>query len=274
MFVESTLAGTEQMPSLDRPLRVGLGLQIYLLGPMRVLLDGEPLPGANAARRMHKLLQLLAYLAIVGKRGVRTEKLAEDMWSEAPNRIRILSSYLSTLRHVLEPEHRRGQSRYLAQKGDRLYLKGGAAVWVDIWAFDELAHKARCLTVACDLAAAALCWQEAIALYDAEGLLPDSDFLPGVVDAKREHLRQLWLSGLRFLAHHHAEQQDAGAQERAAEYWQALHLGEPCDEDAYLWLVAYYRRTRQQGRLRSLERNWSQEAAEWEGSGWRKGSVA
>ncbi len=248
-------------PPVDQPARDEPRLRIYLLGPMRVVRDGQPLPHTDETRRMRKTLQLLAYLALMGKRGVSRQKVAEELWPEEPNRARILTTYLSTLRHILEPQHRRGQSQYVVQSGERIHLQAGA-LWVDVWAFDELAKKAGRLAAAGDLVGAASCWDEAVALYDAEGLLPDGDFLPGVVDAGREHLHQEWLTGLRFLARYHAGQEAEGAQEQAAGYWQMLHADEPWDQEAYAWLADYYRRTGQMGRLRALEQEWEQDAGD------------
>lgn len=247
-------------PPVDQPARDEPRLRIYLLGPMRVVRDGQLLSYTDEAGRMRKTLRLLADLAVMGKTGVSRDKLAEDLWPEEPNRARILTTYLSTLRHILEPQHRRGQSQYLVQKGERMFLQAGADLWVDVWAFDELANKAQRLAAAGDLVGAASCWDEAAALYDAEGLLPDGDFLPGVVDAGREHLHRQWQTGLRFLAHYHAGREAEGAHEQAAGYWQMLHADEPWDEEAYARLADYYRQTGQMGRLRALEQEWEQDA--------------
>lgn len=248
---------TDQLPLSNRPASNEPGLKIYLFGPLRVLIDGEPLPQADAARRMRKVLQLLAYVALMGRRGVRREKLAEDLWPQEPNRTRILTSYVSTLRRVLEPHHQRGHSRYVAQKGERLYLEGGASLWVDVWTFIELAQKARRLAARCDLASAAGYWERAIALYDVEGLLPDGDFLPDVVEVMREDLRQQWLAGLRSLGRYYADQSSEEERLRASDFWQRLYAGEPQDDEAYEWLADHYLRTGQMRRLRSLEQMWT-----------------
>lgn len=248
---------TDQLPLQNSPASNEPGLKIYLLGPLRVLMDGEPLPQAEAARRMRKVLQVLAYVALTGMRGVRREKLAEDLWPQEPNRTRILTSYLSTLRRVLEPHHQHGHSRYLVQKGERLYLEGGASLWVDVWAFIDLAQKARRLAARCDLAGAAGYWERAIALYDVEGLLPDSDFLPDLVEVMREDLRQQWLAGLRFLARYYADQSSEEERQQASDYWQRLYAGEPHDDETYEWLADHYLRTGQMRRLRILEQTWA-----------------
>ncbi len=125
------------------------------------------------------------------------------------------------------------------EKGERLYLEGEASLWVDVWAFDELAQKARRLAAAGALAGAVSCWEGGISLYDSEGLLPDSDFLPDVVEVMREELRQQWLAGLRFLARYYAGQTGEEGRERAIDYWQRLYTGEPRDGDNHYIFYGY-----------------------------------
>lgn len=78
---------------------VDVSLTIELLGPMRVLVDGEPMPSV----RSRKALWLLALLALRGGRSVTREWLAGALWPDASGAVGLanLRPVISELRRAL-----------------------------------------------------------------------------------------------------------------------------------------------------------------------------
>lgn len=198
-------------------------LRIYLLGPMRVVRNGETLPNATEVWRSAKTRSLLAYLALRGKSGANQAEITDTLWppkaeldgTAEQRSLASFRSYLSTLRHVLEPNGPRGSQRYVQQEGARYFLRRSPEVWVDVWQFDDLAAQAERQWAAGQQEAAVACWEEALALYAPEGLLIDEEHMDSAaLEATRERLRQIWLLGLRRLTKVYAEQ---GQRERATE---------------------------------------------------------
>lgn len=146
-----------------------------------------------------------------------------------------LRSSLSTLRRVLDPSGPRGSDRFIWHEGERYALRPDE-VWVDVWQFEALARQAEALLRQGRQAECLAYWQQAVALYAPQGLLPDESYLPtSLIEPARESLRQRWLFGLRRLAQ--AEQDS----ERTAALWETIHQAEPLDKEATLRLVEHYR---------------------------------
>ncbi|HYS36995.1 MAG TPA: winged helix-turn-helix domain-containing protein, partial [Pseudonocardiaceae bacterium] len=83
------------MPSAD-----GSGLRFTVLGPVQVLVDGEPVtigsPGARA---------LLLLLVLHANQVVAVDRIVDGMWGDDPPATArtIVHGYVSRLRRVLEP---------------------------------------------------------------------------------------------------------------------------------------------------------------------------
>jgi DNA-binding SARP family transcriptional activator len=227
-------------PSLTAP---PAALCIYLLGPMRITRDGEALPNTSDVWRSAKTRSLLALLALRREAGAAPIEIVDALWpvewelggDAERSSLSAFRSYLSTLRRVLDPAGPRGSDRFIWHEGERYILRSDE-VWVDVWKFEALAGEAEALLRQGREAEGLACWQQAVALYAPEGLLPDEVHLPAsVIEPAREGLRQRWLSGLRFLAR--AEPDPA----RAADLWETLHQVEPLDEEATAWLIERHR---------------------------------
>ncbi len=219
-------------------------LRIYLFGPMRVVRDGVTLPNTSEVWRSTKTRSLLAWLALRRLAGATQIELIDALWplgsaldAEAErSSLSALRSYLSTLRRVLDPTGPRGNDRFVAYEGERYRLRPDE-VWVDVWQFEALAGQAEALLREGRRPEGLACWQQAVALYAPEGLLPDESHLPAsLIEPARESLRQRWLFGLRCLAR--AEQVQASA----ADLWEIIHRTEPLDQEATAWLLEHYRR--------------------------------
>ncbi|HNS02964.1 MAG TPA: bacterial transcriptional activator domain-containing protein [Anaerolineae bacterium] len=217
-------------------------LCIYLFGPLRMVRDGEVLPNTAEVWRSAKTRSLLALLALRHKAGVTQVEIIDALWPPGSeldveaerNSSSAFRSYLSTLRRVLDPIGPRGNDRWIAHEAERYFLRSD--VWVDVWEFEALADEAEARLAQGRQADGLASWRQAVALYQAEGLLPDEVYLPApLLEPARENLRQRWLSGLHRLAQ--AEQDHA----RAAGLWEAIHQAEPLNEAACHWLTEHYR---------------------------------
>jgi len=249
--------GQPSLPEPDAPLR------IHLFGPMRVIRAGETLPNTTEVWRSAKTRSLLAWLALRHEAGATQVDIVDALWpldaeldaDAERSSLSALRSYLSTLRRVLDPAGPRGSDRFIWHEGERYVLRPNE-VWVDVWQFEALAGQAEALLRQGRAAESLDCWQQAVALYAAPGLLPDESYLPAsLIQPARESLRQRWLAGLRRLAQ--AEPHSS----RAANLWETIHLAEPLDQEATHWLVEHYRGLGNTGGLRMvLQRRRSAEA--------------
>jgi DNA-binding SARP family transcriptional activator len=259
---EAQPAAARESPELIREREAATdsgfpSVRLYLLGPMRVIVEGRPLPNTTEVWRSAKTRSLLAYLALRGAEGASQAELVDALWplredldGEAERRsLTALRSYLSTLRHVLEPSAVRGSDRYVELVDGRYRLRDNAGVWVDVWEFETLVGQGQRLLRQGESSGDLVCWQQVVTLYAPSGLLPGDTYLPiDFVEPRREQLRRHWLSGLRRLAE--AEADDA----RAVEWWERLHQAEPLDQEATAWLARYYRRQGNASALRLMQR--------------------
>ncbi len=229
--------GTETAPAEESAAEQPPALRIYLLGLMRVERSGALVPNSNDIWRSAKTRSLLAYLALRSRTGATQTEIIDVLWPVRPEgdsaaeqrSLTAFRSYLSTLRHVLEPDGPRGSQRFIPQEGSRYFLRRSPEVWVDVWQFDDLAAQAERHWVAGRQEAAIACWEEALALYPPEGLLVDEEYIDStMLEAMRERLRRTWLQGLRRLAKVYAEQ---GQRERAAELLRTLRAAQQLEEE-------------------------------------------
>lgn len=230
-------------PAISSPVQASTPLRIHLFGPLRVVRDGETLPNTSEIWRSAKTRSLLAWLALRREAGATQIELIDALWPVGPefdaeaerSSLSALRSYLSTLRRVLDPAGPRGSDRFIRHEGERYILRPDE-VWVDVWQFAALAGEAEALLRQGRSAEGMARWQQAVALYAPQGLLPDESYLPAsLLEPARESLRQRWLLGLRRLAQ---AGQDVA---RTAELWEAIHQAEPLDQEATLWLIEHYR---------------------------------
>jgi len=260
------IADQLSLPGLDALLR------LYLFGPMRVIRSGETLPNTSEVWRSAKTRSLLALLALRREGGATQIEIVDALWpvgsgldGEAERAsLSALRSYLSTLRRVLDPAGPRRSDRWIVHEGERYTLRSDG-MWVDVWAFDELANRAEALLAQGRQEEGVACWRQAVALYAPEGLLPDEVYLPApLIEPVRESLRQRWLAGLRRLAQ---AEPDGG---RAVELWETLHQATPLDQETTLWLIEHYRRLGNRDGLRLLLRRRNRAENELDGfeMGW------
>lgn len=217
------------------------------------------MPNSARSWRSDKSKSLLAYLILSHPAGLTATQLVDALWpigddgdgDREKKALNALRSYVSTLRHILEPDRPRDVPGLILHEGGRYRLAPGPGVWVDVWEFERLTGAAERMAAAGDLQAAAESWEQAVALHGELGLLPDEGWLPPeIVEPERERLRQQWLRGVRWLARHEAT---TGSTERAATLWETAWRAAPLDQEAYGWLAAHYRQTGQTAQLAALQ---------------------
>ncbi len=212
-------------------------LKLYLFGFPRVERGGQPV-----LINRRKMLALLSYLLVTGQPHSR-EALAALLWPEfdSSSALANLRRDLSRLKEILGKE-------VLLIEREKVQIRPGAEVWVDVVAFEACIHQAeehgdlRALSgpaLACDTCRAHL--EEAVSLYTDGFLagfnLPDSPSFDDWQFFQGERLRGLFADALVYLARFWTEQ---GAYEKAIEparRWLAL---DPLHEPAYRMLMQAY----------------------------------
>lgn len=109
-------------------------MDVHLLGPLEVLVDGRPVPlGATKQRA------LLAMLALQAGQTVTSDRLAEGLWGEdaPPSAHKMVQHYVSQLRRLLDGDDGEIVTR---GRGYELRLGGGAS---DVARFEALLDGAR-----------------------------------------------------------------------------------------------------------------------------------
>lgn len=110
----------------------GVGLRIAVLGPVRVAVDGEPIPiGSPSARAV------LMMLVLGVNRVVSMDRIIDGLWGDSPPATArtIVHGYVSRLRRVLDSVDRRHGSARIETHGPGYELR------VDEWRLDL--HEAR-----------------------------------------------------------------------------------------------------------------------------------
>lgn len=117
------------------------GLQVFALGPLRVVRDGEALVrwgGAKAGTRQAEAV--FAFLFDRGERGVAKAEVVEMIWPDVDLERADLAFHrtLNGLRTTLEPGRRGGERAHaITFHNDRYRLDPSVVSWSDVDAFDE-----------------------------------------------------------------------------------------------------------------------------------------
>jgi DNA-binding SARP family transcriptional activator len=210
-------------------------LEIRLLGPFQVRLDGQPVTRFRA----DSVRALLAYLAMHRGLPLRRDALAGLLWPDEPDKVARdnLRQILSLLRTAIGD--REATPPYLLISRATIAFNPESDHWLDVHAFSEAmattqAHSHRQLE-AC--AACAIRLAGAVELYQEDLLagfsLPSALFEEWVV-VEREHLHGQALEALGHLAAYHEAQ---GEYEEAGRYAQRALALEPWHEAAHCTLM-------------------------------------
>jgi DNA-binding SARP family transcriptional activator len=164
----------------------GAAAQLRLLGGFELTIDGAPVDQSAVRPRARQALHLLALY--VG-RSVHRDVLVQAVWpgSRADAGYRSVHVAISSLRHLLEPDAKRGQSLLLPRLGDSYSLALPAGSSCDLLDFAAALASARTARLSGDLAAERASLHRALSCYGGD-LLPEDGPAEWVV-AERERLR-------------------------------------------------------------------------------------
>src|SRR2546423_10405199 len=142
-------------------------LEIRLLGPFRVIVDGSAVGEACWPRRKPKLLVKL--LALEPHHRLHREQLMEMLWPDldADAAANNLHKTIHMARHALEPRLKSAaDSHFILTQGKQVVLRAPDKLWVDAEEFERRAAEAF------RSADAASC-ESALALYGGDLLVED-----------------------------------------------------------------------------------------------------
>jgi len=204
-------------------------LDVRLLGPFQVTLDGEPRTGFHS----DKVRALLAYLCTETTGPHRREKLAGMLWPDWPESSARanLRRALANLRSVISD--RRASPPFLSVTRQTIAFDPASDAWVDVLALSDLldgGDRASHRDPA-DL-------EQAVAIYRGEFLegfsLPDSPLFEEWALLNRERFHRIAVGALQQLVEHY---QGSGDYERGLPHaWRQLEL-DPWREQAHQQLV-------------------------------------
>jgi DNA-binding SARP family transcriptional activator/TolB-like protein/Flp pilus assembly protein TadD len=142
-------------------------LELHLLGPARILVDGVAVEERQWTRRKSKALVKL--LALSPHHQLHREQLMETLWPEAEPELAAnnLHKAIHAARRALEPELKSGaDSRFIVTHDQQVSLRSPGEPWIDA---DEFAARARAALKAPEIAAC----ESALELYEGELLEED-----------------------------------------------------------------------------------------------------
>src|SRR5229473_6037443 len=174
-------------------------LEIHLLGPFRVTVDGATVDEQHFARRKPKLL--LKLLALQPHHQLHREQVMEFLWPDLdpPAAANNLHKSIHAARRALEPTLKSGgESRFIVAHEQQIQLRAPGRLLIDVEAF-ELAAAAALKSSQADA------YEQALELY-AGDLLVEDPYEEWTI-ARRENLRVLHCDLLSKLAELYENQQ-------------------------------------------------------------------
>jgi DNA-binding SARP family transcriptional activator len=221
--------------------RPGPALRIELLGPLRVLRAGQPLPPGAFDRR--QVPALLKYLLTAPGRTFTVPEITDAIWPTLADSAaeKSLRAAVSKLRRVLEPELENGRASRFLRKDASGYAFVPAGCALDTQEVESSLREARALQSKQQWRAAAAACRAALAHFRGE-YLADEPHAPWA-EAPREHWRRI----RRELWQRAAQCETAlGRFEAALAHCRAAVASDPQNEDAYRqWMLCAYLSGRQ-----------------------------
>jgi two-component SAPR family response regulator len=162
---------------------------------------------------------MFAYLLSRNRHGTRKETLIDLLWPDQTDDERASSVFhltLHYLRRALEPDLKSmAASSYIRYKNGRYYFDPLKRYWFDVDAFEANCRRAEKCNQCGDSEAAMLSWGMALDLYRGDymaGIHPDYNEDPDHdwYLARRQRLRELYLTALLEMAHYHFNVREYG----------------------------------------------------------------
>ncbi len=209
---------------------------LYLMGAPRLEHSGG---GVEMDTR--KALALLAYLALAGSQS--RESLAVLFWPENDQ-----ASARGALRRTLSTLHKATQGILLDTGRERVQIRSGAPLWIDVMAFRQLLSVAANPTSAVESSHQQQTLQQAVDLYAGDFLqgftLRDSPAFDDWQYFQTDSLRRELACALEKLALGYSQQKEDEAAILAVRRWLAL---DELQEDAHRLLMKLFSWTGQRG---------------------------
>jgi DNA-binding SARP family transcriptional activator/TolB-like protein len=216
------------MRNKERPIDDG-SLEIYLLGPFRVVVDGRLVTERHWGRRKPK--QLIKLLALQPHHQLHREQAIEFLWPESDpeSAANNLHKAIHMARHALEPLLKSpSNSHFVLTQGQQVLLNAPGRLWIDVEDFEQrvVAVSAGSNVQACE---------DARALYNGE-LLPE-DRYDDWAAVRRERLQNLHRELLAKIARLY---ETLGEHRLAIERLQELATADMSDEATHRNLMRLY----------------------------------
>ena len=207
-------------------------LDIHLLGPFRVLVDGQAIEERQFTRRKPK--QLIKLLALQPHYQLHREQAMELLWPDSEPELAAnnLHKAIHMARHALEPSLKSvADSHFILTQGQQVLLRAPGRLWIDVEEFEEGVTAAK---GGSDVKA----YEEARALYSGELLTEDR--YEDWAAARREHLQNTQRELLSKLA---GLYEARGEHQPALERWQELATTDVSNEETHRHLMRLYAMT-------------------------------
>lgn len=204
-------------------------LEIHLLGPFRVLVDGQLVDDNGWQRAKPKLLVKL--LALQPHRRLHREQVIEVLWPghDVELAANNLHKAIHMARRALEPELRSGaRSHFILTQGRQIVLSAPEKLWVDVEAFEQAAAEA---LRSSDTRA----YERAMALYEGDLLV--EDLYEDWAATRREQLRARYQQLLSSVVNLH---ETRGEYDRGIERLKELVACDSTNEEAHRELMRLY----------------------------------
>src|SRR2546422_11298712 len=113
-------------------------LEIHLLGPFRIFVDGQAIEGRQFTRRKPK--QLVKLLALQPHHQLHREQAMELLWPDSDPELAAnnLHKTIHLARHALEPDLKSGaDSHFIVTQGQQISLRSPEKLWIDVDVFEQ-----------------------------------------------------------------------------------------------------------------------------------------
>jgi len=142
-------------------------LELHLLGPFRIFVDGQAIAERQFTRRKPK--QLIKLLALQPNHQLHREQVMETLWpdSDPESAINNLHKAIHMARHALEPSLKSvAESHFILTQAQQILLRAPVRLWIDVEEFERHFTAAK---GGSDIKA----YEEALASYGGELLTED-----------------------------------------------------------------------------------------------------
>jgi DNA-binding SARP family transcriptional activator/TolB-like protein len=204
-------------------------LEIHLLGPFRVAVNGAFVEDRHWSRRKPKLL--LKLLALQPHHQLHREQAMELLWPDADPEAATnnLHKAIHMVRRALEPALKSvAQSHFILTQGQQIILRASERLWIDLEDFEQTAAAA---IKSADVEA----YEAALALYKSD--LLTEDLYEDWAATRRELARSIYQELLAKLAQQY---ESRGELKKAIERLKELAVCDSSNEEIHRQLMRLY----------------------------------